>query len=100
MSSENQAQAADQSRSTTDRPVKVFRHGSLQVAVWKSYNNGKAYYNGRLEHRYNANKGDGADDWKSSDYINYRDMPAAVILWNRAANYIAHQEDTNRASQG
>lgn len=85
------------SSNSDTKPVKTFRHGTLQVSIWKSYNSGKPYYNGRIEHRYNANRGDGPDDWKSSDYINSRDMPAAVILWTRASNYIAHQLEKERA---
>lgn len=80
--------------SDTNQPIKTFRHGSLQLSVWKNYNNGKAYYNGKIEHRYNANKDkDGQADWKSSEYISARDMPAASILWQRASNYIAFQQD-------
>lgn len=80
--------------SDNNKPIKTFRHQSLQLSVWKNYNDGKAYYNGVMEHRYNANKtGEGAADWKSSSYIASRDMPAAAILWQRASNYIAHMQD-------
>ena len=85
--------SSETSQTRNDKPVKVFRHGPVQISIWKSHNNGRAYYNAKMEHRYNANKGEGEADWKSSEYINERDMPAAAILWQRASNYIAFVQE-------
>ena len=78
----------------SDSPVKTFMHGTLRIAIWKQYNNGKAYYNATMVHRYNAEKDrEKPAEWKSSASIGYRDMPAASTLWQRACNWIAHQMD-------
>ena len=78
---------------TSQRPVKTFTHGALQLAIWKNHRDGKAYYSGTMNKRYNANKGTGDADWRSTESIPYLDMPAAAMLWQRAANYIAFQKD-------
>jgi len=81
-----------------NKPVKTFMHGTLRVAIWKNYNQDKAYYNATLVHRYNAQTDTTKEaDWQSSSSIAYRDMPAAAMLLQRACNWIAHKMEQEKA---
>ena len=83
---------------SSNQPVKRLNHGTLQVSIWKNYNDGKAYYNVNLVHRYNAEKDrEKPADWQSSSSIAYRDLPAASVLLVRASNWIAHKMDQDQS---
>lgn len=79
--------------SQNNAPVKTFAHGTLRLSIWKNHNEGKAYYNAKLEHRYNKQKDPNLPaEWTGSQSIAYRDMPAAMALWQRAWAWINHEQ--------
>ena len=80
-------------------PVKRFQLGGVQVNVWKNVTDGKPFYNITIEYRYNANRGGGEADWRSSKSISERDIGNAVMLMQRAGNWIAFVKD-REASKG
>lgn len=77
-----------------DKPVRTFRHRSLQLAVWKNVSGDFTFYKSVLSCTYK----DG-DDYKSTSNIDYYDLPAASILFARAANWIAYQIEKESAGQ-
>jgi len=78
----------------SNKPIRTFRHRSLQLAVWKNVSGEHVFYKSVLTCNYK----DG-DEYKSTSNIDYYDLPAASILFSRAANWIAYQLEKESGGQ-
>lgn len=70
----------------SDKPVKTFRHRTLQLAVWKNVAGEHTIYKSVLSCSYKSN-----GEYRSTSSIDYYDLPAASALFSRASNWIAYQ---------
>lgn len=76
-------------------PVKTFRSGALQVAVWENEHldeQGQVYssHSVSFERRYKDKGG----EWKSTNSMRTNDLPKATLLLNKAYEYLVlnHEE--------
>lgn len=77
-----------------DKPVKIFRHRGLQLAVWKNVSGDRTFYKSVLSCSYKVDGG-----FRSTSNVDYYDLPAASALFMRASNWIAYQIDKSKGGQ-
>ena len=78
----------------SNKPIRTFRHRTLQLAVWRNVTGEHTFYKSVLSCTYK----DG-EQYKSTSNIDYLDLPAASILFARAANWIAYQIEKESGGQ-
>jgi hypothetical protein len=71
-------------------PVKSFRSGALQVAIWENENIGedgqpRSYKTVSFERRYKDPK---SGEWKSSNQLRINDLPKAALILSKAYEYM------------
>lgn len=70
-------------------PVKKFRAGAVQVAVWENQGKeGSSFYTVSLDRSYK----DKNDEWKKSNSLKTSDLPKAVLALQKAYEYLALKE--------
>lgn len=67
-------------------PVKKFRLGFVEAAIWKNETNGNTFYNVKLSRTYK----DG-DELKNTDNLSHGDLLNAAKVLTRAEAWIADQ---------
>lgn len=75
-------------RKQTNTPVKSFRSGAIQVAIWENQaeQNGqtRTFQTVSFERRYKDK--DGA--WKSTNQLRVNDLPKAALILEKAYEYL------------
>ena len=67
-----------------DKPVKKFRIGFVQAAIWKNDSTNSSFYTVTLQRSYK----DG-DEYKNTDQLGSSDLLNAAKVLERAETYIA-----------
>ncbi len=76
------------------QPIKKFQVGSVHAAVWKNAGKeGQEFLSVSLDKRYKDEKG----EWKSSSSYKPGDLPKAVLVLQKAYEYIALGNETATA---
>lgn len=70
------------------QPVKKFRAGFVNVAVWKNESDGRVFYNTTFSRSYKDSDG----DYKDGDSFGHADLACVGKLADLAFNWIAEQE--------
>ena len=73
-----------------ERPIKKFKVGGIQVAVWENRVVGRdgdeeKMHNVTMERRYKDKRG----DWKSTSSLRMADVPKAILALNKAYESMA-----------
>jgi hypothetical protein len=72
------------------KPVKKFSAGAIQVSVWENEGKeGKQFYSVSMDKRYK----DKDEQWKSSSSLRSADLPNAVLVLNKAFEYLTLKDD-------
>lgn len=71
------------------RPVKSFKSGALQVAIWENENLGpdgqpQLFRTVSFDRRYKDKSG----EWKSSNNLRVNDLPKAALMLQKAYEYL------------
>lgn len=75
-------------------PVKKFKAGGIQVAVWENETKEGGKYNTvSIDRRYK----DKEDNWKSSGSFRMNDLPKAIVALQKAFEFLALKENTAEA---
>ena len=74
-------------------PIKKFKAGSIQVAIWENEKKEGGKYNTvSLDKRYKDK-----EEWKSSSSFHMNDLPKAIIALERAYEYLAFKDSSTEA---
>lgn len=80
-------------------PEKKFRAGSVTATIWKNTNqvDGKevSFYTVALERSYK----DKEDNWKTTSSLRSSDLPKAVLVANKAYEYLELKDEQIQAAQ-
>lgn len=73
-----------------NKPEEKFRAGAISATVWKNKGKNKSgrvteFYTVKLERRYRDNN----DQWQSTESLGINDIPKAVLVLNKAYEWIA-----------
>jgi hypothetical protein len=73
----------------TNRPVKAFRSGTVQVSIWENESltdegQVQSFKTVSFDRRYKDKSG----EWKSSNSLRANDLPKATLLLNKAYEYL------------
>ena len=76
-----------------NKPEEKFRAGAISATIWKNKGKNKdgkstEFYTVKLERRYMDNN----DQWQSTDSLGINDIPKAVLVLNKAYEFIATQK--------
>ncbi len=71
-------------------PIKSFRSGAIQVAIWENEATGRdgqqgTYNTVSFERRYKDPK---SGDWKSTNQLRINDLPKAALILSKAYEYL------------
>ena len=72
----------------SDKPVKRFRIGFIEAAIWKNEGNGdKKFFSVKVSRSYK----NGDDEYQSTDSFGHADLPALAKVVDRAETWISNQ---------
>ncbi|HLD58661.1 MAG TPA: hypothetical protein VI977_03410 [archaeon] len=70
-------------------PIKKFKAGAIQVAIWENETKEGGKYNTvSFDKRYK----DKNDEWKTSGSLQMNDLPKAILALQRAFEYLAFKD--------
>lgn len=70
-------------------PIKSFRSGAMQVAIWENEaNENQRYHTVSFERRYKDQNG----QWKSTNHLRVNDLPKAALILSKAYEYLILSE--------
>lgn len=76
------------------QPVKKFQFGQIQASVWKNQGKeGSEFFSVSLDKRYKDAQG----IWKSSSSLKPTDLPKAVLVLQKAYEFVAFNENAEAA---
>ena len=77
------------------QPVKKFNSGQISVAVWENISkDGKTFHTVSLQRSYKS-KDDA--EWKKSHSLRVHDLPKAMLVLQKAYEFLALRPDPNSA---
>lgn len=77
------------------QPVKKFSAGGVSAAVWENESkDGQVFYSVTLDRRYK----DANEEWKSSGSLRQNDLPKAVLVLQKAYEYLVLRDDPPQAA--
>lgn len=74
--------------SETNKPVKVFRCGSVKASVWKNVRDEKEFYSVAIVRVYKN-----GEEWKETNSYDVRDLHALNVVSNKAFEYLKLKEE-------
>ena len=79
-----------------NKPEEKFRAGGISATIWKNKGKNRSgktteFYTVKLERRYRDND----DQWQSSDSLGINDIPKAILVLNKAFEFIATKKRAN-----
>jgi hypothetical protein len=85
----------------TKVPEKQFRAGAISASIWKNRVTGKdgqpaEFMNVTFQRRY---KDKDSDEWKTSSSLKAMDLPKAVVVLNKAYEYIIMNNSKDAAME-
>ena len=73
------------------QPIKKIQSGTIQAAVWRNNSKeGNEFFSVSLDKRYKDAKG----EWQSSSSFKPNDLPKAVLVLQKAYEFIALHDST------
>lgn len=80
----------NESTTTPERPVRVFRQSGIETAIWRRSSNSGAWYQVTQKRSY---KKKDTDQWEHTQFIPKNLIPVAAFQLQQAYNWIDYNED-------
>jgi len=84
------------SKTPAQRPVATFKHGGLEVSVWKNQTKSSDLYNTTIRNSY---KDDKSGEWKETASFSPTDLAILSQLANQAFQEIGQLKQEGRAKK-
>jgi len=76
------------------KPVKSFREGGVEVAIWHTMRDGRNAYSCKMKRTYKS-----GEEWIDTEFLNQRDTPMGIAVLQRAYAWMAHQSERGQDAQ-
>ncbi|PIO03695.1 hypothetical protein COT48_03850 [Candidatus Woesearchaeota archaeon CG08_land_8_20_14_0_20_47_9] len=79
------------------RPEKRFRAGAISIAIWANQSEKGTWNSIQLTRCYKDKK---TEQWKSTGSLRVADIPRAIVVLNKAYEYLVLSDNNNAIDEG